>query len=161
MRNIKINASFPLFLNYDGTDSNSFSNLLTFIRIHWYTVPPTFQFIVWEDGFYYIVFFSSNGHIRYDTTFYAWDIDRQFTIFHFFVYLGAACLPLNVVENQTTVGRLCRLAIGNATGHSKRTSVNSATIGSRHSRTITAATNNNFFFVNRDSCERFVNFRPS
>ncbi len=29
----------------------------TFIRIHWYTVPPTFQFTVWEDGFDYIVFF--------------------------------------------------------------------------------------------------------
>ncbi len=43
------------------------------------------------------------------------------------VYLGAACLPLNVVENQTTVGRLCRLVTGNATGHSWRTSVNSAT----------------------------------
>ncbi len=26
-----------------------------------------------------------------------------------FVYLRATCLPLNVVENQTTVGRLCRL----------------------------------------------------
>jgi hypothetical protein len=39
------------------------------------------------------------------------------------VYLGAACLPLNVVENQTTVGRLCWLAVGNATGHSWRTSV--------------------------------------
>jgi hypothetical protein len=35
-----------------------FSNLRTFIRIHWYTVPPTFQFTVWEDGFDYIVFFS-------------------------------------------------------------------------------------------------------
>ncbi len=29
----------------------------SFIRIHWYTVPPTFQFTVWEDGFDYIVFF--------------------------------------------------------------------------------------------------------
>ncbi len=57
--------------------------LRTFIRIHWYTVPPTFQFTVWEDGFDYIVFFSSNGNIRYDTTFYAWDIGRQFTLFHF------------------------------------------------------------------------------
>ena len=28
----------------------------SFIRIHWYTVPPTFQFTVWEDGFDYIVF---------------------------------------------------------------------------------------------------------
>jgi hypothetical protein len=27
------------------------SNLRTFIRIHWYTVPPTFQFTVWEDEF--------------------------------------------------------------------------------------------------------------
>ncbi len=44
------------------------SHLRTFIRIHWYTVPPTFQFTVWEDGFDYIVFFS-NGNIRYDTTF--------------------------------------------------------------------------------------------
>jgi hypothetical protein len=35
-----------------------FSNLRTFIRIHWYTVPPTFQFTVWEDGFDYIVFFQ-------------------------------------------------------------------------------------------------------
>jgi hypothetical protein len=63
----------------------------------------------------------------------------------FYVYLGAACLPLNVVGNQTTGGRLCRLAVGNARGHSWRTSVNSATIRSRHSRTISAATNNNFF----------------
>ncbi len=30
----------------------------TFIRIHWYTVPPTFPFTVWEDGFDYIVFFQ-------------------------------------------------------------------------------------------------------
>ncbi len=30
----------------------------SFIRIHWYTVPPTFQFTVWEDGFDYIVFFN-------------------------------------------------------------------------------------------------------
>jgi hypothetical protein len=35
-----------------------FSYLRTFIRIHWYTVPPTFQFTVWEDGFDYIVFFQ-------------------------------------------------------------------------------------------------------
>ena len=42
----------------------------SFIRIHWYTVPPTFQFTVWEDGFDYIVFFT-NGNIKYDTTFYA------------------------------------------------------------------------------------------
>ena len=43
----------------------------SFIRIHWYTVPPTFQFTVWEDGFDYIVFFFTNGNIKYDTTFYA------------------------------------------------------------------------------------------
>jgi hypothetical protein len=42
----------------------------SFIRIHWYTVPPTFQFTVREDRFDYIVFFS-NGNIKYDTTFYA------------------------------------------------------------------------------------------
>ncbi len=41
-----------------------FSYLRTLIRIHWYTVPPTFQFTVWEDGFDYIVFFS-NGNIIY------------------------------------------------------------------------------------------------
>ncbi len=46
------------------------SYLRTFIRIHWYTVTPTFQFTVWEDGFDYIVFFS-NGNIKYDTTFNA------------------------------------------------------------------------------------------
>jgi hypothetical protein len=45
----------------------------------------------------------------------------------FRVYLGAACLPLNVVENQTMTDRLCRLGIENATGHSWRTNVNSAT----------------------------------
>jgi hypothetical protein len=28
----------------------------SFIRIHWFTVPPTFQFTVQEDGFDYIVF---------------------------------------------------------------------------------------------------------
>jgi hypothetical protein len=39
-------------------DQNLFSYLRTFIRIHWYTVPPTFQFTVWEDGFDYIVFFQ-------------------------------------------------------------------------------------------------------
>jgi hypothetical protein len=33
----------------------------SFIRIHWYTVPPTFQFTVWEDGFDYIVFFFQMG----------------------------------------------------------------------------------------------------
>jgi hypothetical protein len=38
-----------------------FSYLRTFIRIHWYTVPPTFQFTVWEDGFDYIVFFLQMG----------------------------------------------------------------------------------------------------
>ncbi len=27
------------------------------------------------------LFFFSNGDIRYDTTFYAWDIDRQFTTY--------------------------------------------------------------------------------
>ncbi len=32
------------------------------------------------------------------------------------VYLGAACLPLNVVENQTTVGRLCRLELRECDG---------------------------------------------
>jgi hypothetical protein len=58
------------------------------------------------------------------------------------VYLGAACLPLNVVENQTTAGRLCRLVAGNATGHSWRTSVNSETKRTRHSLTSAAATNN-------------------
>jgi hypothetical protein len=36
----------------------------------------------------------------------------------FRVYLGAACLPLNVVENQTMVGRLCLLEIENAARHS-------------------------------------------
>jgi hypothetical protein len=30
----------------------------TFIRIHWYTVPPTFQFTVWEGGFDLHCFFQ-------------------------------------------------------------------------------------------------------
>jgi hypothetical protein len=30
-------------------------NFRTFIRIHWYTVPPTFRYIVREDEFDYIV----------------------------------------------------------------------------------------------------------
>ncbi len=69
-----------------------------------------------------------------------WKLAQIFSHFKTNVYLGAACLPLNVVENQTTVGRLCRLVIGNATGHSWRTSVNSAT-KERHFRTSTVATN--------------------
>ncbi len=40
------------------TSNLKISYLQTFIRIHWYTVPPTFQFTVWEDGFDYIVFFQ-------------------------------------------------------------------------------------------------------
>ncbi len=60
----------------------------------------------------------------------------------FVVYLGAACLPLNVVENQTTVGR--QLMIRNAMGHPWRTSVNSAIKEIRYSRISTVATNNNF-----------------
>jgi hypothetical protein len=40
-----------------------------------------------------------------------------------FVYLVAACLPLNVVENQTIIGRLCRRVrnFGNNAGHCIRT----------------------------------------
>jgi len=64
--------------------------------------------------------------------------------FFVYVYLRAACLPLNVVENQTTVGRLCRLELENATEHSWRTSVNSATKEIRHSRISAVATHNNF-----------------
>ncbi len=33
-----------------------------------------------------------------------------------YVYLGPAYLPLNVVENQTTVGRLCRLELSECDG---------------------------------------------
>jgi len=60
------------------------------------------------------------------------------------VYLGAACLPLNVVENQTTVGRLCRPGPVNATGHSWRSSVNIATKRTRHSRAAVVAIHNYF-----------------
>ncbi len=49
-----------------------------------------------------------------------------------------------MVENQTTVGRLYRLEIENAAGHSWRTSVNSATKEIRHSRILAVATHNNF-----------------
>ena len=70
------------------------------------------------------------------------DSDRQVSIFY--VYLGAACLPLNVVENQTTVGRLCRPEPVNATGHSWRSGVNIATKQPRHSRAAAIATHNNF-----------------
>ncbi len=62
------------------------------------------------------------------------------------VYLAAACLPLNVVENQTTMDRLCRLEIENATGHSWRTNVNSATKEIRHSRIAAVTTYSNFIF---------------
>ena len=34
----------------DGKVFFNFFLFTTFIRIHWYTVPPTFQFTVWEDG---------------------------------------------------------------------------------------------------------------
>jgi hypothetical protein len=61
-----------------------------------------------------------------------------------FVYLRAACLPLNVVENQTTVGRLCRPEPVNATGHSWRSGVNIATKQPRHSRAAVVAIHNNF-----------------
>ena len=63
----------PLSRRYfipEATSPWKVSYLRTFIRIHLYTVPPTFQFTVWEDGFDYIVFFS-NGNIKYDTTFNA------------------------------------------------------------------------------------------
>jgi hypothetical protein len=65
---------------------------------------------------------------------------------NFYVYLGAACLPLNVVENQTTVGRLCRLELENAARHSWRTSVNSAIKEIRHSHISVVATHNNFVY---------------
>ncbi len=45
-----------LVLQFNHLPFWSFSYLRTFIRIHWYTVPPTFQFTVWEDGFDYIIF---------------------------------------------------------------------------------------------------------
>ncbi len=48
-----------------------------------------------------------------------------------------------MVENQTAVGRLCRLELENATGHSWRTSVNT-TKEIRHSRISAVATHNNF-----------------
>jgi hypothetical protein len=43
------------------------------------------------------------------------------------VYLVAACLPLNVVENQNNEGPLCRLLLGTVTGHSLRTVGSSVT----------------------------------
>ncbi len=83
----------------------------------------------------------SESTLRYDSINFA----KEFPIcVYSYVYLGAACLPLNVVENQTTVGRKCRLEIGNATGHSWRTSVKSATKEIRHSRISAVATHNNF-----------------
>jgi hypothetical protein len=69
------------------------------------------------------------------------------------VYLGAACLPLNVVENQTTVSRLCRPESVNATGHSWRTGVNIVTKQPRHSRAAVVATHNNF---GRDTAFNFL-----
>ncbi len=69
-----------------------------------------------------------------------------FLKFRIYVYLGAACLPLNVVENQTRVGRLCRPESVHATGHSWRTGVNIATKQPRHSRAAVVATHNNFVF---------------
>ncbi len=60
------------------------------------------------------------------------------------VYLRTACLPLNVVENQTTVGRLCRPESVNATGHSWRVGVNIATKQPRHSQAAGVAIHNNF-----------------
>ncbi len=65
--------SDPYVFGPTGSGSGSFSQIYgsgssyhlakivlftSFIRIHWYTVPPTFQFTVWEDGFDYIVFFQ-------------------------------------------------------------------------------------------------------
>jgi hypothetical protein len=62
-----------------------------------------------------------------------------------YVYLGAACLPLNVVENQTTVGRLCRLELSECyAGHSWRTGVNIATKQPRHSRAAAVAAHKKF-----------------
>jgi hypothetical protein len=72
---LAVNASLRWLNNVTGVYLVQVSSYFpmyehTFIRIHWYTVPPIFQFTVWEDGFDYIVFFS-NGNIRYDTTFSA------------------------------------------------------------------------------------------
>jgi hypothetical protein len=48
-------------LTYSDSFQILFFLFTSFIRIHWYTVPPTFQFTVWEDGFDYIVFFLQMG----------------------------------------------------------------------------------------------------
>ncbi len=62
----------------------TFSYLRTFIRIHWYRTqfPPPSSLLYGKMGSITLFFFK-HGNIRYDTTFYAWDIGRQFTLFHF------------------------------------------------------------------------------
>ncbi len=61
------------------------------------------------------------------------------------MYLGAACLPLNVVENQTTVGRLCRHlneeCDGAVTAHCRLQNNK----GIRHSLALAGATHNIYF----------------
>ncbi len=73
-------------------DKNLFSNFRTFIRIHWYTIPPTFRYIVREGEFDYRVFifyFKLLGMIQHFGTrhWLAFHI-----IFHFLLCWIYACI---------------------------------------------------------------------
>ncbi len=63
--------------------SCNFSYFRTFIRIHWYTVPPTSAILYGKVSS--ITMFDSNGYNIHDTTIYTLVINRHF-IFYFISY---------------------------------------------------------------------------
>jgi hypothetical protein len=76
-----LNGLALLKATHDGWKINDFpiyEHLFEYIGTQF---PPPSSLLYGKMGS--ITLFFSNGNIIYDTTFYAWDIGRQFTLFHF------------------------------------------------------------------------------